>query len=179
MSSRRQARILMEPESALAPRVGAIERESGGAWWMLTVLSLFYLLSFMDRTALSILVDAVKADLNASDTEMSLALGPAFNFVYAIFGIPFGWAADRLPRRWVIYVGTTLWSLSAAATGLAQTSISLFLARAGIGVGEASLSPSAFSLIADRFPRLRFALAPCLYPSAPSLGGAAALALAP
>jgi MFS family permease len=140
---------------------------------------MFYLLSFMDRTALSILVDAVKADLNASDTEMSLMLGPAFTLVYAIFGIPFGWAADRLPRRWVIYVGITLWSLSAAAAGLARTSTHLFLARAGIGVGEAALSPSAFSLIADRFSRARLALATCIYQAAPWLGGATAFAVTP
>lgn len=146
---------------------------------MLAVLWLLFLISHVDRVALSIIVDSVKADIGATDTEMSLALGPAFTLIYALSVFPFGWAADRMPRRWIIYVGTTLWSVAAAGTGLAKTPLQLFLARAGIGFGEASLSPSAFSLIADRFPRRRLAFATAVYQSAPWLGGATAFALTP
>jgi MFS family permease len=163
----------------MTARKGAREAVAADAWWMLVVLSLLYLLSFLDRANFPILADAAKADLHATDTEMSLILGPAFTAVYAIFGIPLGWAADRLPRRWVIFAGTALWSAAASAGGLVRTSTQLLFARAGIGVGEAALSPSAFSMIADRFPPQRLAIATAIYQAAPWLGGAAAFALTP
>ena len=74
---------------------------------------------FIDRMAITMLVPHIKADLHLSDTQIALALGPAFAFSYALAAIPFGWASDRFPRRWVIFVGSAIWALSSAATALA------------------------------------------------------------
>jgi MFS family permease len=149
------------------------------AWWMLSVLFFLYLISFLDRANFPILAEAAKADLGATDTQMSLILGPAFTAIYALCGIPLGWAADRLERRRVIFWGVVLWSAAACAGGLVRTVNQLLLARSGIGVGEAALSPAAFSMIADRFPKKRLAIATAIYQAAPWLGGAAAFALVP
>lgn len=146
---------------------------------MLSVLFFLYLVSFLDRATFPILAEAAKADLGATDTQMSLILGPAFTAVYALCGIPLGWAADRQGRRRVIFCGVVLWSAAACAGGLVRTVNQLLLARSGIGVGEAALSPAAFSMIADRFPKKRLAVATAIYQAAPWLGGAAAFTLVP
>ena len=153
------------------------DRVSFGAWWTLAVLLLLYILSFVDRNAVAMLVEPIKADLNLSDTQVSLLLGPAFTLTYAIFGVPLGWAADRAPRRWVIFVGVVAWSACAVATGLAKSFLPMFAARSGVGIGEASLSPSAYSLLADKFPTHRLALALSIYQGGIYLGQAGAIAL--
>jgi MFS family permease len=166
-------------------RVGRVEEPTptqpttAGAWWMLTVLSLLFLFSFMDRVVVSILVEPIKVDLRATDTQMSFILGPAYTVFNAAFVIVFGWAADRFPRRWIIYAGTTLWSLATVASGLARSTTELFFARAGIGTGEASLMPSAYSMIADRFPRPVLALATAIYQTSPWIGGGIVYLLTP
>lgn len=164
--------------NALPPvSVPTREKTSLGAWWMLAVLLLFYILSFMDRYILTMLVDPIKADLGLTDVEMSFVLGPAFAVCYGIFGIPLGWASDRYPRRWVIFLGVSFWSLATATTGFAKTFGLLFLTRVGVGIGEASLSPAAFSLMADRFPRHRLTLAMSIYQTGVKIGSAAAFTI--
>jgi len=122
---------------------------------MVSVLFLLYMLSFVDRTVFSVLASSVKGDLGLSDTEIGLALGPAFTLFYAVFSVPLGWAADRLPRRWVIFTGTVAWSLATAATGLSRSSPILMASRAGVGIGEASPSRSSRPRsISDREPPL-------------------------
>lgn len=153
------------------------EKTPLGAWWMLAILLLFYTLSFMDRYILTMLVDPIKADLGLTDVEMSLVLGPAFAVCYGIFGIPLGWASDRYPRRWVIFLGVSFWSLATATTGFARSFGMLFLTRTGVGIGEASLSPAAFSLMADRFPRHRLTLAMSIYQTGVKIGSAAAFTI--
>lgn len=153
------------------------ERVPMGAWWMLGVLWLFYVNSFIDRFALSMLVESIKHDLGFTDTQISLLLGPAFTLFYAIFGIPLGWAADRLPRRWVIYFGSLLWSICAAGTGLARSFGLMFAARAGVAVGESSLTPSAFSLLGDRIPPDRISFALSIIHTGQYVGKAASFAL--
>lgn len=144
------------------------------AWWMVAVLWLLYSLSFMDRYILSMLVDPIKADLGLSDFQMSLILGPAFAVCYAIATLPAGWAADRYPRRWVAFVGTTLWSIASFAAGFAQNFPALLVARVGVGVGEAGLSPAAYAMIADRFPRNRVTTASAVFQTGIKAGSAAA-----
>jgi len=144
---------------------------------MVAVLFLLYLLSFVDRTVFAVMASSVKEDLGLSDTEISLALGPAFTLCYAVFSVPLGWAADRLPRRWVIFTGTALWSLATAATGLSRSFPALLSSRAAVGIGEASLLPSAMSLLADRFPRERLATALAVFQTAIYFGSGAAFAL--
>lgn len=123
------------------------------AWYGVFVLVLAFLFSFIDRIILGLLVVPIKADLGVSDAAMGLLLGIAFAIFYAVMGLPIGWLADRFSRRGIIAIGIFLWSLATAACGLATSFLQLFVARIGVGVGEATLSPSAYSMIADYFPR--------------------------
>jgi MFS family permease len=141
------------------------------AGWSLTVLlTIAYILSYVDRSILGLLIEPIKADLKLTDAELSLVLGPAFGLVYAISGLPLGWAADRTRRTWLISAGVTLWSVATAASGLARDFWHLFAARMGVGVGEAVLSPCAMSLIADSFPPERRGKPVAVYNAALSLG---------
>ncbi|WP_328591566.1 MFS transporter [Glacieibacterium frigidum] len=140
------------------------------AWGTVAVLNLAYLVSFVDRTILSLLIEPIKADLQISDTQIALLQGAAFGLFYTLLGVPFGWAVDRFSRKWIIGLGCTLWCLMTAACGLAGSFAQLFAARLGVGVGEAALSPGAASLIADLFPPERRALAMSVYAMGASFG---------
>lgn len=153
------------------------DRVPFAAWWMLTVLLSLYTLSFIDRIVISMLVDPIKATLGLSDVQMGLVIGPAFAISYAIFGYVFGVAADRLSRRLVIYGGVTLWSLSAGLSGLAANFGSLMAFRVGVGAGEAALTPAAYSMLTDGFPRRRLTTALAIYQMGAKLGMAAAFAI--
>lgn len=124
----------------------------GKAWGMVVLLLIAYVFSYTDRTILSILVEPIKKDLELSDVQIGLLLGPAFAIFYATMGLPFGWLADRYRRTWIIGGGFLLWSAATVASGLSRSFFQLFAARMSIGVGEATLSPCAMSLIADSFP---------------------------
>lgn len=139
-------------------------------WTTVAVLSLAYIVSFVDRTILALLVEPIKADLGISDTQVALLQGAAFGLFYTILGLPMGWAVDRYPRKWVIGFGCTLWCLMTAACGFAARFAELFLARMGVGVGEAALSPGAASMIADLFPPERRPLAMSVYAMGGSIG---------
>src|SRR3569832_2534300 len=89
------------------------------AWWMVAVLFLIYVLAWLDRLVISMLVEPIKHSMNLSDFQMSVVLGPAFASCYAIFGLPLGWAADRYSRRAVSFGGTIVWALATVACGLA------------------------------------------------------------
>lgn len=123
------------------------------AWGLVLLLTIAYAVSFVDRQIISLMVTPIKADLALSDTQISLLLGFAFGLFYTIMGIPLGRAADKYNRRNLIVAGMTLWCLMTAASGLARNFAQLFLARLGIGVGEAALSPAALSMISDSFPQ--------------------------
>ena len=122
------------------------------AWGMVVLLTIAYAISFVDRQIINLMVEPIKADLQLSDTQISLLLGFAFGLFYTIMGIPLGRAADKYNRRNLIVGGMTLWCLMTAASGLARNFTQLFIARLGIGVGEAALSPAALSVISDSFP---------------------------
>ena len=122
------------------------------AWWAVFVLLLCYLMSFVDRNILSLLVAPIRHDLGVSDTEMGLLLGPVFAFFYVLLGLPFGWLVDRRNRRNIIAGGLALWSLMTVLAGLAANFGELAAARVGLAVGEAGLMPAAFSLLGDYFP---------------------------
>jgi MFS family permease len=164
-----------EPAAALpaaqASRVGFYP------WYVIGVLMLIYTSSFVDRTIISLLVAPIRRDLNISDTEMSLVSGLSFAIFYTALGLPLGRLADRHSRRVIIMVGVTLWSIMTMACGLANTFSQLFLARVGVGVGEASLTPSAYSLIPDLFPKDRLARAFGVYNIGIGLGSGLALVL--
>ena len=150
---------------------------AGYAWYVVCVLTLAYVISFIDRQILALLVGPIKADLNLTDTQISLLMGLAFGLFYTLMGIPLGRLADRYSRRILVAAGIALWSLMTAACGLAKGYGQLFLARVGVGVGEASLSPSALSLISDYFPKHKRGRAIGLYQMGVSVGAGLALIL--
>jgi MFS family permease len=140
------------------------------AWYTVILLTIVYVFSFIDRFILSLLVEPIKQDMNLTDTQIGLLLGPAFAIFYTTMGIPLGWLADHARRTWIIGIGITLWSLATAASGMAKNFLQLFTARITVGVGEATLSPCALSLIADSFPPEKRGKPIAFYNSAVSLG---------
>ena len=129
--------------------------------YVLTVLVFAYILSFVDRNVLALLVGPIRAEFEISDFQFSLLHGFAFTLFYIVLGIPIGWMADRFNRKWIICSGVFLWSLMTCACGLMKSFPSLFVTRIGVGVGEAALSPPAYSLMSDYFSpgKLRWATA--------------------
>ncbi|MGE0555798.1 MAG: spinster family MFS transporter [Gemmatimonadales bacterium] len=147
------------------------------AWFVVGILMLAYVSSFVDRQILALLVQPIKRDLQISDTQISLLMGLSFATFYSVLGFPIGRLADRASRRGIIGWGIAVWSLMTAACGLARNFGQLFLARVGVGVGEAALSPPAYSLIADYFPRDRLGTAIGVYSLGIYLGSGVALML--
>lgn len=137
--------------------------KSSSARLVLGVLFLVSILNFIDRQILSILSGKVKADLLVSDAQLGFLYGTVFGIFYAVFGVPMGVYADRGSRRKLIAWGLALWSLMTALSGLATGFVTLAIARIGVGVGEASASPAAYSLISDLFPKARRATALAIY----------------
>lgn len=129
------------------------------AWAILAALFAAYIVSFVDRMIVGLLVEQIKADLKISDTQVSLLQGLAFALFFTVAAIPIGRLVDRVHRPRAVAAGITLWSVMTIACGQVASFGGLFLARMGVGVGEAVLSPAAYSIIADSFPRRRLGLA--------------------
>lgn len=140
------------------------------AWTMVALLTVAYVLSFVDRYILGLLIEPIKADLGLTDEQLGYLIGPAFALFYATMGLPLGWLADRKRRTWIVAGGIALWSLATAASGLARNFWHLFVARMSVGVGEATLSPCAMSMIGDSFPPERRGKPVAVYSAALSLG---------
>ena len=145
------------------------------AWYVVCVLMLAYTNSFIDRQILSLLVEPIRADLGISDTQVSLLAGFAFAIFYTVMGLPLARLADQAHRTNIIRAGIATWSAMTALCGAAQNFWQLFLARVGVGVGEATLSPAAFSMISDYFPKHRLARAISVYSMGVYLGAGLAL----
>jgi len=143
----------------------------------LAILVLLSALSQVDRGIIGLLVPAISRDLGVDDFQISLLQGAAFGLFYAVFGLPCGALADRWSRRWLIFWGVTVWSLAAAACGLAVSFNQLLVARFFVGAGEAALVPAALSLISDIFPRQRLAGALAVFSIGSSLGAGVSLGL--
>jgi len=140
------------------------------AWATVAILMVAYVLSFVDRQILNLLVEPIRRDLAINDTQMSLLMGLSFALFYTICGIPLGRVADTRSRRGLITVGILFWSAATAACGMAKLYWQFLLCRIGVGVGEAALSPAAYSLIADSFPAERRATAISVYSMGVYLG---------
>lgn len=136
---------------------------------------LAYTVSFIDRMLLNLLVDHLRQDLALTDTQIGLLQGLAFAIVFSVLGLPVAWLADRKSRRNIITVGIVLWCVATALCGLSQNYRQLFAARVLVGVGEAALSPAAYSIIADYFPPSQLARATGTYGLAPYAGAGVAM----
>lgn len=146
------------------------------AWYMVSLLTIASVFSFVDKYLPALLIEPIKHDLALSDTQMGLLLGPAFAAFYALLGLPMGWLADRYRRTTLVGAGVALWSLATAASGLARGFGQLLLARVAVGLGDSALAPGALSLIADSFTPERRGRPVALYVTAQSVGaGLAAL----
>ncbi len=165
--------------TVIDPRTGTPVREDAWpnpvySWYVIVVLMVAYTNSYIDRTILALLVEPIRADLNISDTQFSLLHGFAFAVFYTLMGIPLGRMADRRSRRGIMAIGIAFWSIASAACGLAKNFWQLFIARVGVGVGEAALSPAAYSMIADYFPPHRLGRAISVYGVGVFIGSGAA-----
>jgi predicted MFS family arabinose efflux permease len=134
------------------PGTADSRQPTGSRAWVLFILVLVYTFNFLDRQIVGILAVPIKADLGLSDTQLGLMGGLAFALFYTALGIPVALLADRFSRTWIMTAALTIWSAMTAASGLATNFWQLFLARVGVGVGEAGGVAPAYSLIADFFP---------------------------
>jgi len=123
------------------------------AWYVVLLLTLTQVVSYIDRFLPSLLIEEIKADLTLTDFQVGLLLGPAFGLFYVFVGVPIGWMADRYSRRRILAAGIAIWCSMTAAAGLARSFVPLFGARLGVGLGEATVAPCSVSLISDYFER--------------------------
>ncbi len=154
----------MEPLSQ-----AAAQRESPGRWYVLAVLTGVYALNIADRFSISTLIEPIRQELGLTDSGVAALTGVALGGFYVVLGIPLAAYADRANRRNLIAAALGLWSAMTAACALVRSPLQLFLARLGVGVGEAGGTPPSTSLLADRFaPAARpfaltvYALGACL-----------------
>jgi MFS family permease len=145
------------------------------AWSAVGILWLFYVIAFMDRGVIALMVKPMMHDLGISPVQMGVLQGFAFATTYSLFALPLGQAVDHLRRRRVLFGGVLFWSCGTVACGFAHTYGQMVIARALVGTGEAVLTPAAFSLIADMFPKQRLTTATAVFSSGATMGVGAAL----
>ncbi|PQA89757.1 MFS transporter [Marinicaulis flavus] len=144
---------------------------------MLFALVVVYTFNFIDRQIVGILAVPIKADLALTDTQLSLMGGLAFALFYTFLGIPIAMLADRSSRTWIMTGALAIWSAMTAACGFAQSFLHLFLARLGVGIGEAGGVAPAYSLISDYFPQEKRARALSIYSFGIPIGSALGILL--
>jgi MFS family permease len=147
------------------------------SWYVLATLFVVYALNFIDRQILGILAPQIAADLKLSLADLGFLYGTAFAVFYSLFGIPLGKLADMWVRTRLMAIGLGLWSLMTAASGFAGSLTQLTLARIGVGIGEATASPCAYSMISDYFPKAKRATALAIYGSGLFFGAGLSLFL--
>ena len=147
------------------------------AWYVVSVLLIAYILAFIDREVMALLVHDIEATLKISDTQMSLLLGGAFAIFYTFCGAGIAWLADRGNRRLLIICGVTVWSVMTCSCGMATSYWPLFASRVGVGAGEGALNPPGLSLLKDYFPPDRIGRALGLYSAGVSAGAGVAYIL--
>ncbi len=153
-------------------------RPTFDAWWTLAVVFALFVCAYIDRFVIAMIAPDIKASLHLSDFQLGIILGPAFGVSYAIFGIPLSWIADHYSRRMVILFGAVTFAAATALSAFAGSFWTLLLGWIFVGIGEASLSPSALSLLAEKFPRERLTTAISIFSMGPKLGQVAAFSLA-
>ncbi len=158
-------------------RAAGPERAGRYAWYVLGIMVLVYACSLIDRQILSILAEDIKGDLGLTDAQLGYLFGTAFAIFYTVFGIPLGRLADNWVRTRLMAAGLGLWSAMTMLSGLASSFPQLAAARIGVGVGEASASPAAYSILGSTFPKNRRALAIAIYSAGSYFGTGISLPL--
>jgi predicted MFS family arabinose efflux permease len=153
------------------------DRPGWRAHLSLALLSLVYIFSFIDRQVVAVLIEPIKREFGASDTQIGLLTGLAFGLLYALLGLPVGRLADRGPRRTIVAVCCALWSAATVACGLAGQFWQLLLARMSVAIGEAGGMAPSISIVSDLYPRHRRSLAIGVFMSGSNLGVLIGLAL--
>ncbi len=144
-------------------------------WYVTFVLLLGFTFSFVDRQVLNLLVEPIRQDLNVSDTQISFLQGFAFAITYVLASVPIGRMVDRLNRVRIMIWGVLAWSATTIACGLSRNYWQLLIARSGVGAGEATLSPAAWSVLADYFPPDRLSRPISVYLMGPYIGAGIAM----
>lgn len=162
---------------AISKPVDAATRRPADEWRLVIALTLIAMLAMLDRYALSLLVQPLKADLGLTDTEVGIAVGAGFAIANIAISIPAGWAADRFSRRAIVFAGVVLWSAMTVICGLATTFLVFLLARAGVGLGEGMIPPASYSLIRDGVSPERHGRAFTTFAMANTLGPGSAILL--
>jgi MFS family permease len=144
-------------------------------WYVTVLLTLIYTFSFVDRQVLNLLVEPIRLDLGLSDTSISFLQGLAFVMPYVLMSVPIGRLVDKFNRILVLIGGALVWTVTTFACGMASNYGQLLAARMGVGAGEASVTPAAWSLLADFFPPEKLARPVSFYLMGPYLGGGLAL----
>jgi len=155
----------------------ATEKIPAHSWYALGVLTLVYVLNFLDRVLIYFMFTPIKAEMKFSDLQLGLLGATSFAIFYTVLGIPFGRLADRGSRKKLIAGGLAVWSLFSGLTGFTHSFETMFLCRLMVGVGEATLGPAALSLLSDYFPVRMRASVTAIYSSAIAVGSGLALAL--
>ena len=140
------------------------------AWYVVVILMLAQTASFVDRMIMGLLVGPIRESFSISDTQYSLLAGLAFAIFYSIMGLPLARLTDRSNRTRLIAIAISFWSVMTALCGMAKGFWSLFAARIGVGVGEAVLSPAAYSIITDYFNKKSLARALSVYTLGVTIG---------
>jgi MFS family permease len=163
--------------AAVAPQDAGECPSAASAWFSVAILSTVYMFSYLDRQILVLLVKPVRADLGISDTQFSLLTGAAFALFYTVAALPLSTLADRRSRKRLIMIGVAVWGTMTMLCGVARTYGQLFAARMGVGLGEATLTPTVYAMIPDLFPPQRVARAMSVFVLGTFMGSALSLVL--
>lgn len=147
-------------------------------WLVVMLLLVASLVSMVDRFALSLLLEPIKASMGLTDAQLGLLTGVAFGLFYAAMSLPMGWLADRWSRKACITLGLAVWGVATAACGLSANAMQFAAARMFVGVGEAALAPCAYGIIHDRIPPRALGRAMSVYQMGGMLGAGFAMFVA-
>lgn len=139
-------------------------------WRAVSVLTVLYWFGTLDRQVAALLVPLIKADLHLTDSQVSLIPGLAFGLAFMVMSLPIGWLVDRVNRRLILFVGVLTWSLAAIGSGLSRNFVQLFMARSVVGGSEATINPTAYSLLSDLFPPSKLTLPLSIFTLGGNLG---------
>ncbi len=167
--------VHITPATPLPPT--PVDKVSAYSWYVLGVLTLVYVLNFLDRTLIYLLLTPIKKEMAFSDLQLALLGATAFAIFYTSLGIPFGRLADRVVRKNMIAAGLATWSVFSGLTGFCHGFWTMFFCRLMVGVGEATLGPAALSLLSDYFPPRMRATVQGIYSSGIAIGSGLAFLL--